>query len=329
VTVDHLIVNGSLDNVQLDKVLPNIVTNQSVDIEFHGHVHFDHLTINGDLEISSNRIDGIDVVALNASAVLLNANQTVLSSIEFTNGSTLQQSLTVGSLNGIKFEEIIPKGADLSNVTMTGNLKLPNGTAGDPAIKSASQTNTGIFFDSANNVVFSVAGTERMRINANGHKTVGTDSTTGSIMWLASGTTGWTYANSYGGYGWREIGGGMGWDVYQRGGSNFSTGNGRFTAPVSGFYHLTWQSYNYNDDNNTPNYVHLGFSRNGGTGAWSGRHPHGIWMHGTSSNHAGGVSMSLDLYLSSGEYTSQTFYWAGGPSRVHGSHSIFGGYMIG
>lgn len=123
-TVDHLIVNGSLDNVQLDKVLPNIVTNQSVDIEFHGHVHFDHLTINGDLEISSNRIDGIDVVALNASAVLLNANQTVVSSIEFTNGSTLQQSLTVGSLNGIKFEDIIPKGADLSNVTMTGNFNI-------------------------------------------------------------------------------------------------------------------------------------------------------------------------------------------------------------
>jgi len=213
--------------------------------------------------------------------------------------------------------------------SMTGVLRLPNGSAGAPAIRSASQSNTGIYFDSANNVVFSVAGTERMRINANGHKTTGTDSTTGSIAWHAAGTSGWTYANSYGGYGWREIGGGMGWDAYQRGGSNFSTGNGRFTAPVSGFYHLTWQSYNYNDDNNTPNYVHLGFSRNGGTGAWSGRHPHGMWMHGSNNNHAGGVSMSLDLYLSAGEYTSQTFYWAGGPSRVHGNHSIFAGYMIG
>lgn len=212
---------------------------------------------------------------------------------------------------------------------MTGVLRVPNGSAAAPAIQSGSQSNTGIYFDSANNVVFSVAGAERMRINANGHKTVGTDSTTGSIMWLASGTSGWTYANSYGGFGWREIGGGMGWDVYQRGGSNFSTGNGRFTAPVSAFYHLTWQSYNYNDDNNTPNYIHLGFSRSGGLGPWSGRLPHGIWMHGTPNNHAGGVSMSLDLYLNAGEYTSQFFYWAGGPSRVHGSHSIFAGYMIG
>ncbi len=208
--------------------------------------------------------------------------------------------------------------------TMSGVLRVPAGSVSDPSIKSADQSTTGIYFDAADNIVFTVAGTQAMRINANGHKT-----TPNSIMWLASGTTGWTYANSYGGYGWREIGGGMGWDVYQSGGSNFSTGNGRFTAPISGFYHLTWQSYNYNDDNNTPNYIHLGFSRSGGLGAWTGRHPHGIWMHGTPNNHAGGVSMSLDLYLNSGEYTSQYFFWAGGPSRVHGSHSIFGGYLIG
>lgn len=124
VEIDNLIVNGSLDNVLLDQVLPNIVTNQSFAIEFHGQVHFDHLTIDGALEISSNRIDGIDIVALNASAVLLNADQTVVSSIEFTNGSTLQQSLTVDSLNGINIEEIILKGADLNNVTMTGNCNI-------------------------------------------------------------------------------------------------------------------------------------------------------------------------------------------------------------
>ena len=94
--------------------------------------------------------------------------------------------------------------------SMTGRLNLPNGSAGAPAIRSAAQSNTGIYFDAADNVVFSVAGTERMRINPNGHKTTGTDSTTGSIMWLASGTSGWTYQNSYGGSGWREIGGGMG-----------------------------------------------------------------------------------------------------------------------
>jgi hypothetical protein len=213
--------------------------------------------------------------------------------------------------------------------SMTGRLNVPNGSAAAPAIRSAAQSNTGVYFDAVDNVVFSVAGVERMRINPNGHKTVGTDSTTGSIMWNAMGTGGWTYANNHGGYGWREVGSGFGWDVYQRGGSNFNTSNGRFTAPVSGFYHLTWQSYNYNDDNNTPNYIHLGFSRSGGLGAWSGRHPHGIWMHGTPANHAHGVGMQLDLYLSAGEYTNQYIFWAGGPSRLHGSHTVFAGYMIG
>jgi len=168
-----------------------------------------------------------------------------------------------------------------------------------------------------------------MRINANGHRTVGNSSTDGSIMWQASPTTGWTYANSYGGFGWREIGSGAGWASYQRGGSNFSNSNGRFTAPVSGFYGLNWQHYGYNDDNNTPNYIHLSFSRNGNQNSFGGRNPHGIWMHGTSANHANGVSLDLDLYLNAGEYTSVFMFWAGGPSRMHGSHSIFNGYLIG
>jgi len=117
--------------------------------------------------------------------------------------------------------------------------------------------------------------------------------------------------------------------VQQRGGSNFDTSNGRFTAPVSGFYHLTWQGYHYNDDNNTPNYQHLSFGRSGGIGVWDGRAPHGMWMHGTVANHAGGVSQQLDLYLNAGEYTNVWVYWAGGPSRIHGTHSHFSGYMIG
>lgn len=231
-------------------------------------------------------------------------------------------------------------GATLSNVgytplsasggTMTGRLAVPSGSAAAPAIQSAAQSNTGIYFDSANNVVFSVAGVERMRINPSGHKTTGTDNSTGSIAWNAVPVGGWTYANSFGGYSWREIGGGFGgWDVQQRGGSNFNTSNGRFTAPVSGFYHLTWQGYHYNDDNNTPNYQHMSFSRNGSVGDWSGRAPHGMWMHGTSNNHAHGVSQQLDLYLNSGEYSACFVYWAGGPSRIHGTHSHFSGYLIG
>ena len=215
--------------------------------------------------------------------------------------------------------------------TMTGPLAIASNlsTASGAAVRRTGEAGTGLFVPAANNVAFSIANTEAMRLNSSGHKTAGSSQSSGSLMWHSAGTSGWTYANSYGGYGWREIGAGFGWDGYQRGGSNFNYSNGRMTAPVSGFYHLGWQSYNYNDDNNTPNYIHLSWSRNGATGPWTGRTPHGIWMHGTSANHAGGVTMNLDLYLNATEYTSMLFYWAGGPSRVHGTHSIFNGYLIG
>lgn len=216
-----------------------------------------------------------------------------------------------------------------SNGTMSGALAVPAGSSSTAGVNLSGQTSTGIFTDSGNNIAFTVAGTTRMRINANGHRTVGNSPTDGSLMWQAAPTTGWTYANSYGGYGWREIGSGAGWDSYQRGGSNFSNSNGRFTAPISGFYHVHWQGYGYNDDNNTPNYIHLSLARNGSVSHWTGRNPHGIWMHGTNNNHNGGHMIALDMYLNAGDYTSVFFFWAGGPSRNHGSHSIFNGYLIG
>jgi hypothetical protein len=214
--------------------------------------------------------------------------------------------------------------------TMTGALQLVAGSAADPAVRLSTQTNTGIFFPTADTIAFSVAGTERMRINSLGQKTVGTDSNAGSVMFMAMGTSGWTYANSYGGVSaWREIGANFGWDSYQRGGSNFNNSNGRFTAPVTGFYHLTWQTYHYCDDNGTENYHHITFSRNGSTGANNGRTSHGIFGHGVRNNHINGVIRENVLYLEAGQFTSLLHYWASGPSRLHGNHSVFAGSLIG
>ena len=290
--------------------------------------------------ITAGKIAG---TAINSAKIANNAvGATQLASAVDLSGKTVTYR-TIGTNdiapNAVSAQKLAA-GATQSNVgytplnssggTMTGRLVVPAGSAAAPAIQSAAQSNTGIYFDSANNVVFTVAGAERMRINANGHKTTGTDVNTGSIAWGAVPVGGWTYANSFGGYGWREIGGGFGgWDIQQRGGGNFNTGNGRFTAPVSGFYHLVWQGYHYNDDNNTPNYQHLSFGRSGAVGDWTGRTPHGIWMHGTSNNHAHGVSQQLDLYLNAGEFTNVWVYWPGGPSRIHGNHSHFSGYLIG
>lgn len=213
--------------------------------------------------------------------------------------------------------------------TLTGRIQAVAGSAADPAVRLSSQA-TGLFFPAANTVAVAVAGIERMRINANGQKTVGTDPNSGSVMFMAMGTTGWTYANSYGGINaWREIGANFGWDSYQRGGSNFNNGNGRFTAPVTGFYHLTWQTYHYCDDNDTGNYHHISFSRNGATGANNGRTSHGIWGHGVRNNHINGDIRENVLYLEAGQFTSLLHYWASGPSRLHGTHSVFAGSLIG
>lgn len=216
-----------------------------------------------------------------------------------------------------------------TNGTMTGNLAVPAGSAGTPGIALSGNTNTGIFF-SGGDTVFTTGGTERMRINSAGRRTVGTAIDQGTMMFNAAGTSGWQYANSYGGPGWRELNGNFGWDVYQRGGSNFNTGTGRFTAPIAGFYHLQFQTYTHSDNSASSGpYIHFTFTRNGNTGAWAGRTPHGIWMHGVPASHDHGLYTALDLYLNAGEFTSVMIYWNNNESRFHGAHSCFTGYFIG
>lgn len=217
---------------------------------------------------------------------------------------------------------------DKSSGTMTGNLVVPAGSVGSPAVTLSGNTNTGLYFNT-NQVQITTGGTNRATFDSAGRLLKGPDSSTGNPAFTAVPTSGWTYNNTYGGTGWREIASQVNWStVYQRGGSNFSAG--RFTAPVSGFYHFHWQTYGHNDNNEPPNYWHMTFTRNGGTGAWSGRTPHGIYAHGTTNGpYPHGVTMDLDLYLNSGEYSSVMFYWNGNGGRFHCDHSMFAGYLIG
>jgi hypothetical protein len=60
----------------------------------------------------------------------------------------------------------IPAGATLSS---TDPLIFPAGTAGDPAITTTGDLNTGIFFPSADTIAFTEGGTEAMRINSSGN----------------------------------------------------------------------------------------------------------------------------------------------------------------
>ena len=82
-SVGSLSVNGYLNGVDAMKVLPNVVANQTIDAHLD-RVHFDHLEIDGDLDIKSGIINDIDIAALNSSALRLDENQIVNGSMVFT-----------------------------------------------------------------------------------------------------------------------------------------------------------------------------------------------------------------------------------------------------
>lgn len=214
-----------------------------------------------------------------------------------------------------------------SGGTMTGPLRVPNGSAASPSITTSGNTNTGIFFDGSNNVYFAAAGVQQMRVDASGRMTRGTANNTGTVAFWADGTTGWLYNNSFGGTGWREITNAFGWSAIQRGGSNFA--NGIFTAPVAGFYHFQFQTYGHNDTSGTGEYIHLSFGRNGGVAFAGGRTPHGIFAHGTTGGpYPHGILMDLSTYLSASDNIRVYTYWAGNNMRFHSSHSLFNGYLV-
>ena len=140
---------------------------------------------------------------------------------------------------------------------MTGRLAVTAGSASAPSIRG-SDANTGIYF-SANQARISVNGSDAMQIDSTGRT-----SFPQKPAFAAAGQPGWLYSNSYGGTGDRELNSIMNWNLaHQYGGSNFNTSNGRYTAPVSGYYHFSTMWYLLNDNNGTSSYIHSFFRKNG------------------------------------------------------------------
>tara|TARA_B110000503_G_scaffold40341_1_gene66270 strand:- start:11343 stop:12287 length:945 start_codon:yes stop_codon:yes gene_type:complete len=208
--------------------------------------------------------------------------------------------------------------------TMTGRLGVPAGSAGAPAIRG-SDPNSGVYFNSGQ-LTFTINGSTALNIDNNGRVT-----TPQKPAFSAVGTTGWFYAGSYGGTGDRELNSIMGWNLaHQYGGSNFNTGNGRFTAPIAGWYKFDTMWYFINDNNSTPSYVHTFFRKNGGVGTTvGGRTPYNMNMHGNNNNYDDGASYSSIQYLNSGQYVSLCIRWHSNNSRHHSGHQIFSGHLIG
>jgi hypothetical protein len=83
----------------------------------------------------------------------------------------------------------IPSGATLSS---TDPLVFPAGTASAPAVTTTGDTNTGIFFPSADTIAFTEGGTEAMRINSDGRLGIKTTTPETELDISSGATTGGT-----------------------------------------------------------------------------------------------------------------------------------------
>lgn len=84
VETDELVLEGKLDGVNVNQVLPNVVVNLTAETKFR-RVQFDHLIIDGNLNVKSGMVGGVNLEALNSSAIRLDANETVTDgSLNFT-----------------------------------------------------------------------------------------------------------------------------------------------------------------------------------------------------------------------------------------------------
>ena len=219
-----------------------------------------------------------------------------------------------------------PLRTDGSN-TMSGNLRLRSdgGRVTNPAVRG-SDSNTGMYFGGTDDLRFTVNSADVMIMDSSGRVRE-----PNKPAFAACGTPGWLYSNSFGGTGWRELSSAMSWSVsHQYGGSNFSNSNGRYTAPVSGWYHFSTMYYYYNNTNGTNSYCHHMWARNGSvTISPSSRNPYVINMHGNTNSHDDGACYNTIMYLNAGQYCSIYNYFATGNSRLHAGHQVFSGQLVG
>jgi hypothetical protein len=279
-----------------------------------------------DGNVTSTKMSGVVTSAKLNSSIDLSAKTVtyraiVNSDISASAGITGAKLATGAAVNNLGYTPVNQAGD-----TMTGTLTVAAGSASAPSLTRSGNTNTGISLES-----------NAIRIVGGGNEAIVIDNS-GFVRrpnhpaFAVSATTGWLYASNYGGTGTFECGSIMGWNnaSHQTGGSNWNPSNGRYTAPVSGYYvfHNVW--YFLNDNNSTPSYVHTWIARNGNVN-WlpGGRTPYNMNMHGNRNNYDDGANYSAVFQLNAGEYASVWIRWHSYNSRHHAGHQIFSGHMIG
>ena len=134
----------------------------------------------------------------------------------------------------------------------------------------------------------------------------------GANQWRAA--SGWPYAS---------------WAVDQRGAGSygFNTGNGRYYAPVTGYYMFGMRLYMGNTTNNSNGYTHVNFRRNGSLNFNSGRHGHSIYGYRTHNFYMNGATMENVISLSEGQYVEPSPYVRSN-LRLYCGHFQFYGHLI-
>ncbi len=129
--------------------------------------------------------------------------------------------------------------------------------------------------------------------------------------------------------GWTEVG----WDRVASGNSGgwLNTGNGRFTAPVTGLYMFTLNFYHHSNAGATSSYIHYGIGVNGGRVTGGGQGQDGTYtiMSNNQGNYDGSTSFSRLMIVNQGDYVSAHAYSGGGAGYyMCGYHSLFQGVLV-
>jgi hypothetical protein len=90
-----------------------------------------------------------------------------------TNKTITSPTITGGALNGT-LGATTPSTVAATTISASGVSTFSAGSAGAPAITTAGDTNTGIFFPAADTIAFAEGGAEAMRIDSSGNVQIGT-----------------------------------------------------------------------------------------------------------------------------------------------------------